>query len=517
VSADTQGQADNSGPTLTHTQCINRLQEIRDAMSQIAELKEPSDEDDRYFLELRDEFDRTDSWRKSLERQAELERVRSAASGLSAYRGLKTAPGAFGGSTNSQSSSNGYDRDAFLEPDSIESVRFRNPWDLSEVRTWGRSREEVNAEYRARAISAIEKMPVANDKIRSTATDIVERFDDKDATLARLALVASSPEYMRAFSKAATNRLHELSVEETRALEQTRAMSLTDSAGGYLVPFQLDPTVIITANGSRNDIRRIARNVVATGDVWNGVTAGAVSWSWDAEASQVSDDTPTFAQPTIPVYKAAGFVPVSIEALQDMANGASEVARLLAFGREELEAAAFAVGSGSGQPTGVVTGLVGSGAVTASAGADVLAVGDLYNVQGALPARYRSNASWLATNLFYNRARQFDTAGGSSLWAQLGDDRPALLLGRPAYEAEAMDGVITAAAENYMAIFGDFSEGFIIADRIGMTVEFIPHLFRQTTAGAGFGQPTGQRGWYAYYRTGSAVVNTAAFKMLNVT
>jgi HK97 family phage major capsid protein len=86
--------------------------------------------------------------------------------------------------------------------------------------------------------------------------------------------------------------------------------------------------------------------------------------AWDAEATQVSDDAPTFAQPSIPVYKAAGFVPVSIEALQDMANGAAEVARLLAFGKDVLEAAAFAVGSGSGQPTGVVTGLVGSGAVT---------------------------------------------------------------------------------------------------------------------------------------------------------
>jgi HK97 family phage major capsid protein len=354
-------------------------------------------------------------------------------------------------------------------------------------------------------------MPSATDRIRSVATDIIERFDDKDATLARLALVASSPDYVRAFSKAATNRLHEMTQAEQRALAETRALSLTDSAGGYLVPFQLDPTVIITANGSRNDIRRIARQVVATADVWNGVTAGAVSWSWDAEATQVSDDAPTFAQPSIPVYKAAGFVPVSIEALQDMANGAAEVARLLSFGKDVLEAAAFAVGSGSGQPTGVVTGLIGSGAVTPSATADTLAVGDLYNIQGALPARFRANASWLATNAFYNRARQFDTAGGSSLWAQLADDRPALLLGKPAYESEDMDGVITAAAENYMAVFGDF-ENYVIADRIGMTVEFIPHLF-----GTANGRPTGQRGWYAYYRTGASVVNTASFKMLNVT
>jgi len=515
VSADDKGQPASpvEQPTLTHSQCINRLQEIRDAMGAIAELERPSGEDDRYFQELTDEFDRTDAWRRKLERDAQLERVRSTAEGLNARAGLRAVPGAFGGI---QASGNGYDSDAILEPDSVQAKRFRNPWDLSEVRTWGRSREEVNAEYRARALSAIENMPTATDRIRSVSTDIIERFDDKDATLARLALTASSPEYLRAFSKAATNRLHELTEGEQRALEQTRALSLTDSAGGYLVPFQLDPTVIITANGSRNDIRKIAKQVVATGDTWNGVTAGAVAWSWDAEASQVSDDAPTFTQPSIPVYKAAGFVPVSIEALQDMANGAAEVARLLAFGREVLEASAFAVGTGSGQPTGVVTGLVGSGSVVAAAVNDTLAVGDLYSMQGVLPARYRANASWLATNAFYNRARQFDTAGGSSLWAQLGDDRPAMLLGKPIYEAEDMDGVIDSSASNYMAVFGDFQEGFVIADRIGMTVEFIPHLFQQTTAGSGFGRPTGQRGWYAYYRTGSAVVNQGALRLLNV-
>ncbi|PWG74840.1 phage major capsid protein, partial [Enterococcus hirae] len=89
-----------------------------------------------------------------------------------------------------------------------------------------------------------------------------------------------------------------------------RAMSLTDNAGGYLVPFQLDPTVIITSDGSTNPVRQIARKVVATGDTWNGVSSAAVSWSWDAEAAEVSDDATTFAQPSIPIYKAAGFVPI---------------------------------------------------------------------------------------------------------------------------------------------------------------------------------------------------------------
>lgn len=502
-----------TGPQLTHSQAVNRCRDLNAELERLEQIDEPSPEEEARFIEATNEFHETNEWRKKLERRAARAEVRSIVDG-----DMRTATTRFGQQSLAGRLENGagYDCDPILEPDSVEAGRFRNPWDLREVRTFGRSREEVNAELRARALSAIEQMPSASDDIRQAATTIVERFDDKDATLARLALVGSSPDYVRAFSKAATNRLHELNDDEKRALDAVRSLSLTDSAGGYLVPFQLDPTVIVTANGSRNDIRKVARQVVATGDVWNGVSAGAVAWSWDAEASQVSDDSPTFAQPSIPVYKAAGFVPVSIEALQDMANGAAEVARLLAEGREILEAGAFAIGSGSGQPTGVVTGLVGSGSIVNSATTDTLAVGDLYAVQGGLPARYRANASWLATNAFYNRARQFDVYGGSSLWAQLGDDRPAMLLGKPIYEAEDMDGVINASADNYMAVFGDF-ENFVIADRIGMTVEFIPHLFQQTTAGSGFGRPTGQRGWYAYYRTGSAVVNTGAFRMLDVT
>lgn len=501
------------GPTLTHSQSINRLKEVTSEIERLAELDDLSPEDQKYFDELREEFGTVDKHRKYLERQLQLAQIKSAADGAHASN-LRLERGAYSAPADTRGGE--YDRDAILEPDSVEDLRFRDPWNLENVRMFGRSKEAVNQELTARALSAIEKMPSANDKVRSAATNIVEQFDDKDATLARLVLAASSPAYIRAFSKAATNRLHEMDEVEQRAIEAVRAMSLTDSAGGFLVPFQLDPTVIITANGSLNEIRRIARNVVATGDVWNGVSAGAVAWSWDAEASQVSDDSPTFAQPTVPVYKAAGFVPISIEALQDMANGAAEVARLLAEGRDILEAAAFAIGSGSGQPTGIVTALVGGSSIVTSAGADTLAVGDLYALQGGLPARYRARASWLATNSFYNRARQFDTAGGSSLWAQLGDDRPAQLLGKSIYEAEDMDGVITAAAENYMAVFGDFSN-YVIADRIGMTVEFIPHLFQQTTAGSGFGRPTGQRGWYAYYRTGADSVNDAAFRMLNVT
>jgi HK97 family phage major capsid protein len=525
-----------SGPTLSHSQCVNRIREIEQELSRLAELDTLRPEDEEYLREITDEFDTVNEHRKRLERESQAARVRAVAQSIPVRGpgGARLAPGTGGGvsghaldpfsdqrGTMSGSGATidptaGFDRDAYLEPDSIEDRRFHNPWDLGNVRTFGRSRESINGELRARALSAVEKMPQANDRIRAAATDVLERWDDKDGALSRMCLATSSPMYLRAFSKVAGNREHMLTNDEKTCLDQVRAMSLTATAGGYLVPFQMDPTVIVTANGSQNDIRRLARQVIATGNVWNGITASAVSWSWDAEGAQVSDDSPTFASPGIPNFKAQGFVPISIEAIEDAANVGATIGTLLAEGRDVLEAAAFVLGTGVGQPKGIVTALTGTGSVVNSGTADTLAVGDLYTVQGSLPSRYRRNSSWLANNLFYNRVRQFDTAGGSALWAQLGAGRPPDLLGRPIFEAEDMDGVITATAENYMTIFGDFSN-YCITDRIGMTVEFIPNLFRQTAAGAGFGQPTGQRAWYAYYRTGADVLNAAAFRMLNVT
>jgi HK97 family phage major capsid protein len=498
--------ADDNKPTLTHSQSINRLKEIDTELQRLGELDTLSADDETYFRSLTDEFTTTDEHRKRLERTADLAKVRSVSNSLSATN-LRTERGSAG---SSQAGSNEYDRDPILNPDSVEDHRFRNPWDLSEVRTFGRDKDEVNAELRARAFDAIEKMSGATDHIRETGTKILDKYDDGDASIARMVLGTSKPAYLRAWSKMAANRGHLLKPEEQQALDEVRAMSLTPSGGGYLVPFQLDPTVIITANGSNNEIRRVSRNVVATGNTWNGISAGLVSWSWDAEASEVSDDAPTFAQPAIPIYMARGFVPISIEALEDEANVTGNVAELLAGGREVLEAAAFTTGSGVGQPTGVITALTGGSSEVASATADTLAVGDVYGLWGSLPTRYRRNATWVGNTLIYNRIRQFDTAGGSALWANIGGGTPDTLLGRPAIEAEDLSGTITAAQNNRVLVVGDF-QNYVIADRIGMTVEFIPHLFGTTN-----GRPKGQRGWFAYYRTGATVVNPAAFRLLNV-
>lgn len=498
---------------LSHQQAVIRLQDIKESLERLGEKEELTAEDEQTFDELTREFAEVDAHRRQLERKSALERVRSAATATE--RGPAALKVQSGTPYSGKSPGDGYDLDPVLNPDSVEDARFRNPWDLGEVRQFGRDPDEVGQELQARARCAIEKMPGANDRIREAGTKILERWDDRNNYIARLILHTSSPAYMRAWVKKARDpQGAEFTREERIAWQQAeafRAMSLTDSAGGYLVPFQLDPTVIITGDISVSEIRQVARQVVATGDVWNGVSSGAVSWSWDAEGAEVSDDATTFAQPSIPIYTARGFVPISMEAMQDEANVTATVAELLAEGRTDLEAAAFVVGTGSGQPTGIVTALTGTSSQISSATTDVFAVEDVYALHGGLGSRYRRMASWLGNVLTYNLIRQFDTQGGASLWTTLGDGLPERLLGKGVLEAEDMDGVINATQDNRILVFGDF-RNYVIADRVGMTVEFIPHLFHTSN-----NRPSGQRGWFASYRTGADSVNDGAFRMLNVT
>jgi HK97 family phage major capsid protein len=491
---------------LTHTQAVHRLKDIAD---EIVRLEAKAERDNGLTAEDQDVWDGlvaesadVERHAAALVRKAEAERVRIRAA--QEPRGLRTSP------LGSESGSDGGDLDRdILDPDSIDDRRFKNPWDLSEMRTFNRSRDEVGSELRARALCAIESMPGMNDARREAATKIVETFDNPQGSISQMALYTSTPAYLRAFAKAARGMQHTFTPDEQASV--TRAMSLTDAAGGFLVPFQLDPTVIITSAGSRNDIRQAARQVVATGDVWQGVSSTAVSWSWDAEAAEVSDDATTFAQPAITIHKGAGFVPISFEALQDEANVAQEVGRLLVFGKETLENAAFATGTGSGQPFGIVTALAGTASEINAATDDAFAIADVYTIQGALPARHRANASWLANNSIYNLIRRFDTAGGAGLWTTLGNDRPGELLGKPALESETMDGTVTTsgAVSNFILVVGDF-QNYVIADRIGVTVDFIPHMFHTSN-----NRPSGQSGWYAHFRVGADSVNDDAFRLLD--
>lgn len=413
------------------------------------------------------------------------------------------------------------DVDFAANPEAVRNESaLNNPWDLDEVRAESRLRaESAVPALRGRALTAIERMQGMTDKRREVLTGWVESLDDESETGVRFLshiLATSSPDYMRSwvrqFKTAARGGM------DANALDVlTRAMSLTDNAGGYAVPQQLDPNLILTSDGSTNPVRQIARKVMATGDVWTGLSTTHASWSFDAEAAEVSDDATTFAQPSVTVRTARGFIPFSMEVQMDYPGFTQDLATILANGKDDLEATVFITGaSGSNQPIGIVTALTGGSSVIASDTTDTLAWADTADLILALPAKYRSRAAWIMNPSIIHAVREDAIGAGydASYQGAYTDPTGALpgrLLGAPLYEASAMDGAINAMADNYVEVVGDF-QYYVIADRAGFALELVPHLFA-----TGANRPSGQRGFFAHYRVGADSVNDSAFRMLNVT
>lgn len=361
-----------------------------------------------------------------------------------------------------------------------------------------------NTDVISRAHAAIDQAPrYVNDSARERLTELVELDNVHAPLIARHMLLTGSKTYHEEFQDYVKSRGYRVG-EAMRA-----ALSLTDANGGYLVPFTLDPTIILTNSGIAGPLRSISTVKTIATDTWNGVTSAGVSAAWTAEGVETADATPTFTQPVITPKKADAWVFGSYEVLAD-SGFASELARLLADAKVRLEEAAFATANtGATIPRGVVAAVA---AVTASivtaAATNAFAVGDVYNTSDALRPRDASQAKWIANKKIYSLIRRFDTAGGGSFWANLGMGVPSELLGQSTYECSTMTGVVSTGANILLA--GNFAEYYIV-DRVGMSVLYDP-LIRST----GNNRPTGQAGWYAFWRVGADVTDASAFRLLQL-
>lgn len=381
-----------------------------------------------------------------------------------------------------------------------------NIYDLNEIRNSARSQDEYASLLRDNAMRAVDqgKFPGAPDKAK--AQEQVERLlhgvDDEEGTLARRILATGSPTYERAFGKALKN----LSTQGLNAEEQ-RALSLGNpfAGAGLAVPYQLDPTVILTSDGSINPLRGVSRVVSIVGKEWQGITSAGITVSRDDEATQVGDDSPTLAQPTVRPGRVQGFVQFSYEADQDWGALRDEMTMLLRDAKEQEEATAFVTGNGTfPNPEGLLTGAT---TTLETATASTFVAADVYSVEEALPPRFRARGRFMGNKAVYNAVRQFDTNGGAQLWERIGAGQPAELLGYPAHELSTLSGDMGAGDE--LLVFGDFSQ-FLIVDRVGMSVELVPQIFGANQ------RPTGQRGIYAIWRNGSKVLVPGAFRVLVV-
>ena len=359
------------------------------------------------------------------------------------------------------------------------------------------------SELRERALDAVEQVAARGTFPHDWAEETTQKVQAggyfKDNNIARHILETGSQDYYDAFERYIRDPEHVS--QATRA-----ALNLGVASGGYLLPFILDPTIVLTNNASANPYRRISNVKTTTSNTWNGVTSAGITAAWLAEGAATADASPTVGNIVITPLKAAAWVFGSFEVLSDTDFG-QQLPGLLGDAKDRLEEAAFATGTGTAQPTGVVVGATTT-QTTATTGAYVLA--DVYTLHAALPPRFRNSPScaWVANVSQINRTRALDTAGGASFWTNLGKDAPEQLLGKPIYESSSIDPVLTTTHKPM--VFGDFSN-FYIVDRVGVSIIYEPMV---TGTGASANLPTGQSGWFMYWRTGANVSTASAFRTL---
>ncbi|HEY3653249.1 MAG TPA: phage major capsid protein [Streptosporangiaceae bacterium] len=382
----------------------------------------------------------------------------------------------------------------------------------------GDTRRLTNPEARDKALRVLDSRD-AGDLSDAQKTQ-VDKLLRRDTVMARRILVTENEDYRSAWMKMVTDVHPVLTPEENRAVQawyEFRALGdWTTTAGGFGIPVFIDPSIILTAQESGNPFLSIAKQVTVNTNQWKGVSSAGVTWAFQTEAAAATDNSPTLAQPTVLVHMARGFIPYSIEVGMDYPGFASEMGTLLAQGYDELLVNKFTIGSGTGEPKGILTAISATSGdrVKVTTGGSIGAP-DPYAVWKSLPQKYRRNASWLMSVGVNNAIRQIGAANVfHGYTVNLPEGWADQLFNRPVYESAYMPDTTTwtTTAEG-QAIVGDFSN-FVIARNGGMSVELVPQLFQQVTAGTGPAVPTGQRGWFAYARIGSDSSNTAGFRLL---
>jgi HK97 family phage major capsid protein len=288
----------------------------------------------------------------------------------------------------------------------------------------------------------------------------------------------------------------------------------TAADGGYLVPPETEAAVN-RALKAISPIRAIASVRQVSGNVYKkpfATTGMGTGWVGEtvARPQTTSATLAELAFPTMELYAMPAATQVLLEdSAVNIDQWIAEEVRL-AFAQQEGQA--FVTGDGINKPKGFLAydtianaswefGKLGF-ITTGTAGAFPAAnpSDKLIDLAYAVKAGYRANGSFVMNRSTQAAIRKMKDADGNYLWqpaAQPGGN--ATLLGFPVVESEDMPDV---AANSLSVAFGDFERGYLIVDRIGISVLRDPYSAKPYVL------------FYTTKRVGGGVQDFEAIKLL---
>ncbi len=247
------------------------------------------------------------------------------------------------------------------------------------------------------------------------------------------------------------------------------------------------------------------------------VSTGGASASWVGERETRSETaSPDVVELEFPAFELYAKPKASQQLIEDASIDiegwlAEEVIDAFAV----AEATAYIAGSGVKQPLGLLSttkvadaswawgslGYVVTGAsgAFATAGAAVNQGDVLWTTIYRLKQGHRQNAAFMMNRGTIGVCRTLKDGEGRWIWADARDGAPAMLCGYPTIEAEQMPDI---AANSYSIAFGDFKRGYIIVDRVGMSVLRDPYSAKPYIE------------FYTRKRVGGGVQNYEAIKLI---
>ena len=384
------------------------------------------------------------------------------------------------------------------------------------------------ASVRDMALRSIEKRsgdltPASQDKLEALVRTRDKCTDGK--LIARRIAATGSRAYESAFTKGLSQKNPAFTPEEAQAVNTFRDVQVdemraaaegTGYAGGFGVPYYVDPSLIVTTLDTA-EIGTVAKIVTITTDKWHGVSTPGGTSGFTAENTVVADGSPTLAQPEIDVWADKFYVPASLELTQDYPNCLGEITTLMMNQWASDVSQYCSVGSGVGQPMGVVSRMAAttqnpSHCVVTTAGQ--LGAVDLRAAWSQLPERYRLNASWYCSPSMVSRISSqaaptvTNGLGPSEFTFDSGTGTPRLF-GRPIVQSSYCAAFTGTTGSVDYAVIGDFSR-FVVAHRSGLNLELVTGIPNFPASNL----PTGQLGVFGMSRFGSDVVDVNAFRVI---
>lgn len=296
---------------------------------------------------------------------------------------------------------------------------------------------------------------------------------------------------------------------------ETKAVNTgADADGGFAVPEELD-RAILEIERDMSPMRQVCNVMsVSTPDYKKLVNVGGAGSGWVGEESERPETaTPSLKQITANMGEIYANPAATQNSLDDIFfNAESWISSEVAKEFSDQEGLAFLSGNGTNKPKGILAYTLSSNAdasrafgqlqqITAS-GANTVTGNDLIDIIHSAKAGYRRNASFMMNNMSVAAIRKIKDNDGNYLW------RPGLEAGAASsllgYGIVENEDLADMEANANSILFGDFSRGYTIVDRIGTRILRDPYTNKPFVH------------FYTTRRTGGMLTDSNAIKVLKM-